>query len=639
MTGRRATRIRRALLALAFLAVLWAGVVALTGGFAGQVAGVRVSSRNVWNPILLAIVSACAALVLSLPTRGAALNADVRWWWSTVQRARHAMAGLWWVQWADLATMIAIGGAALQVYDWAGGRPLWLDEEMLALNVRDRSLAELTGSLWLDQTAPFGWLATQRGAMLLLGRSEIAVRFVPVLFGIAMLAAARWVGRRWMTAAGGSALVALCALGQWVFHYSLELKHYSADIFFALLLPAMVVWAMEAEGRYRRLRRATIWWVVSAAGLWWANGALFVTPVCAVALWSSLWRVDGRRSAVTFAVFGFGWLLSLALHYIVALRFALGSGYLREYWSFGMPPASAGAIGTVGWLIDQAAPFAVTPGGTQLPVLFWVIVFSGALFARPRILGYLVAAIPLSACVLAAIRFVPLYERLSLWVVPALYVAIALCIDAGIRWARDAFARGRTARAVVAGLVSVAGLWLCIDISARGWRDIMRNRPLTENHSLDDRAGVTWLMAQRRPGDAVLTTLFGLPAVWWYGGVSVAPPISGGSLPDGSQVLQVAYHPPGPRCDEDAVRRALVPYRRALVFLGFRFDDVPDEFDDLLLRELEEIGGIAAFQRFAGVTRAAILQLAPGPRSSRTANPARAPRLRGCLSVEPARRW
>ena len=39
---------------------------------------------------------------------------------------------------------------------------MWVDEEMIALNLRDRGWLDLAGPLWLGQTAPLGWLALQR---------------------------------------------------------------------------------------------------------------------------------------------------------------------------------------------------------------------------------------------------------------------------------------------------------------------------------------------------------------------------------------------------------------------------------------------------------------------------------------------
>ena len=56
---------------------------------------------------------------------------------------------------------------------------MWVDEEMLGLNVRDRSFTALTGPLWLGQAAPLGWLALERASMLTIGLS-VEVRQIPL---------------------------------------------------------------------------------------------------------------------------------------------------------------------------------------------------------------------------------------------------------------------------------------------------------------------------------------------------------------------------------------------------------------------------------------------------------------------------
>ena len=114
--------IRRALRILTAACVMWAGVVGLTGGFRFEIGILRVSSRETGRPLLAALIASVIAILefrrLLVPT------------------------------------------------------PLWLDEETIALNVRDRAFSQLGGPLWLGQSAPFGWLVFERAAILALGTSE-----------------------------------------------------------------------------------------------------------------------------------------------------------------------------------------------------------------------------------------------------------------------------------------------------------------------------------------------------------------------------------------------------------------------------------------------------------------------------------
>jgi hypothetical protein len=139
----------------------------------------------------------------------------------------------------------------------------------------------------------------------------------------------------------------------------------------------------------------------------------------------------------------------------------------------------------------------------------------------------------------------------------------------------------------------------------------------------------------------VLTTRLALPAVWWYADALLSPPTLGGFLRDRIPILEVDHAEQGRACHRDDLRRALLEYRRALVYLGFRFDDVPPGFDDFLLQELRRIGRVTESQRFPGVTRALVVDIVPSRQeSARAAFLLDSPTpTTGCISVQPARRW
>ena len=165
-----------------------------------------------------------------------------------------------------------------------------------------------------------------------------------------------------------------------------------------------------------------------------------------------------------------------------------------------MVPPEASLAETVRWLGVHVAPLADSPGGSTHPVLFWATALCGFLFARRWLFACVFGTVVASAFLLAGIRMVPLYERLSLWALPALYVGIALSLDAATRWGRNGYTRGQQGPVAAAVLMTVAGLWSCVDIGQRGWRDITNGYVPDSNLGTDDRTGVRWLLAQRRPG-------------------------------------------------------------------------------------------------------------------------------------------
>ncbi len=566
--------------------------------------------------------------------REAVVSAPRRRWWSIVPIVWAAVS-------VHVGVVIVVLASGLLVYQWTGGRTLWLDEEMIAANIRDRGFADLTGALWLGQTAPLGWLLLQRAILVVFGTSEVALRFVPVLFGIATLVTAVWIGRRWMTPIGAAALAILFGCGYWFLFHVLELKQYSSDGFWALLIPALAAAAVEPDDAttQERRRRMTVWWTVAAIGQFFALGAVLVTPACALTLLAIVYRRDGWRAAVHAALPGVGWLAAFGLHYHLSLRAAAESDYLYEYWAYFIPPASAGVWETVSWLASRLGPFAGKPGGADGWTVFWLAAVIGvAIGWKHSRLALFFGLVPLSGLIWSGLRFLPFGDRVSLWIVPALYVAIALGVDSAARFFTRA-GRRRLLPGVAAVAAGAIGITATFDVA--GGRGLLTQGRLTFNHALDDRSAVAWLMAQRQPGDAMISTHHGLPAIWWYGSI----PIGVAKFhPDGGPVFELSNV--SAPCDQGDIATMLSGQRRALVYLGW-IDDRFRGLDDLFLLRLREIGTIVASRDFVW-GRALVVDLQPSARADQDEAPdppsefgpsLDASKVDGCLRLRPGRRW
>lgn len=505
---------------------------------------------------------------------------------------------------------------------------------MIALNIRDRSFADLPGVLWLGQSAPLGWLVVQRLVLLVSGTGELALRAVPLLFGISTLVAAAWVGLRWIHGLSTLLLMTMIALGQWLSHYRFELKHYTADAFWALVLPALAAWALEGRGPDARWRW-TRWWAVAALAQWTANGALFATPGCAVILCLVIARREGAHAALRFAATGLLWAVSAGAHYLLSLRHAHESRHLREYWADAVAPFEAGAIEVAAWFAARLPALADNPGGSGAGLALWIAAIAGFVFSRRPVVAALFASVPLSAFVLAAVGLVPLHDRVALWIVPALYVGVALLADASL----DSLASWRAAgrfRIAAAVAAAVIALHAGIGVVDRGRRNLDLEAPSDNNHALDDRRAVAWLMARRQPGDALLSTRLGWPAVWWYGDISLRRPAPAARLADGTVMYELTHDRSVPGCGA-ALADTLRPHRRALVYVGF--PDMPSGYFDLVLHQLSAAGRVVDSAEFAGLSRVAVVEVARtggGPEAVQEGAP---PPLDGCVGVRRARRW
>jgi len=525
-------------------------------------------------------------------------------------------------------------GSGSLIYQWYWTRPLWVDEEMIALNFRDRSVFELAGPLWLHQAAPLGWLILQRALLVTVDAGERTLRALPVLFGIATLWVAVWAGRRWLRPVGAAVFTSLCSFGLYISFFPLETKQYSADAFFGLLLPALAVWTLEPVERHGEVRQGRIlgWWLMASAALWIANGALFTAPACAAVMGLVVFQRAGVRKALLASVPGIILLASFAVHFWLSMRYVLHSEYLQDYWWHAFPPDDAGPLQTLAWLASQVPMLARNPGGAEMWPAFWIAAAVGAAIAVRRhfSLGAVLIAVPVSAFVFGGFHLVPLEERLSLWALPPLYLAIAVAAE-----------QSRPRLAIVAALLA---LLVSGDIIRRGVHDV-RVRPRS-NHNLDDRAGVGFLLAQRRPGDVLATVRLGLPAVWWYAGVNVAPPNLGRAYePDGAPILEIRYYGPGPDCRRDDLTAALEGKSRVGIYLGFDSRFTPG-FQEMVLDTLSTLGRMTAYRTVAAEGIAAVFDLEqpPGPWSVVLTRPGGTglpdvPRAAGCVGFFPATRW
>ncbi len=627
----------RFLCALSALAAGWAIVLWLTGGFLIELEGLRISSRRPRNAAVISLFLALLVWLLTFSPDGRHTFQTEwsRWrrrYLSIVQHRRvlHAF------HIAGSALTIALVGMAIDIYQWRRSLPLWVDEEMIALNLRDRSLPDLAGTLWLGQSAPFGWLILERMAMAVLGTGEAALRAVPLLFGIATLGVAAVVGQRWMGRIAAAVFVVVCWISPLLSHYRFEIKHYTADVLFGLLLPFLAVWAIEAESTVNRARRVWLWWCAAAIGHWFANGALLVTPASAIFLSVALWRRDGRRAAASIVIGGFIWLASFALHYQISIRHTLDNAFLRATWSAEMLPPALGLAGNMRWFLERLEPLALNPGGTTLAIVLWTSAICGWALSLKRRMGFVMAGVVLSAFAFASV--VPLYERFSIWIVPALYAGVALLIDRCVAVGADAVVRRRWALVAAAMLALFVQFRLASDILRRGRADLMTRHGATHKHQLDDRAAVRWLMSQWQPGDALITMHLALPAVWWYGRISIADAAGAGSvLHDGGPIFEVG---PTTNCPSRQLENALKSHRRVLVYLGF---DVIPGFDRVLLHDLAQLGEMAAHREFGQLGRAAVVDLnLPASGSIKRLNrnrTAEAAAFEGCVGVQRAARW
>lgn len=343
-------------------------------------------------------------------------------------------------EWLALVALVALG-AALRIWQYAANSSLWLDEVALAMGiVRTDLMGLLTAPLPYDQVAPKGFLLLQKLAVLAFGPSDYALRLVPFSCSLVALVVFARLATKMLDGVAPVAAVLLFATAAPLIAFSALVKQYTADVCVAVLLLGLA-WELTSQPLTTpRAVRATL----AGAALVWlsqpgvlivgALGALFVAWPLVLSS-----RLGPPRSLIALLA---GWGLSALA--VTLAGFASMTAPTREYmlrfWAAGFPPSPLSQVLHTFWPWDRlmalfgGGPAAQAGLGYPLPAQYAVLAAGGLglLWRRNRRASLLLAA-PLVVTLGAAVaKQYPFSDRLILFLVPALMLAIAAAIE-GLR--------------------------------------------------------------------------------------------------------------------------------------------------------------------------------------------------------------
>ncbi|WP_203717546.1 glycosyltransferase family 39 protein [Asanoa siamensis] len=517
----------------------------------------------------------------------------------------------WWrLTWADLSLIPLVAGVVLFVRAYAAGAPLWGDEQMIARNIRDRGFLDLGGALDYNQSAPLGWLWAQHAVTTILGTDEYALRLLPLLAALGTLVLAWLIGRRWLGPVGAVVLVSFVATSAAAIRYAAEVKQYSGDLFWTMLLLGATMLLLERARP--TVRQYVLWWSLAALACLFSMGAMLATPVFAAVLVGAAWLRSGWRSALRAALPFLVWLAVFVVHYLVSLRYVVGSEYMATFWGGrGYPPPGASLGETVTWSLGRLRLLAGDPLGLVPPDqgsrylaavtrVFWLLAGLGCLAAarRSRPFGALLAGVVLFAYVLAFAEVVPLYMRMAIWILPAVWVAVGFAADAG---AELAVAAARGARRTWRGALALAGgaAAVVLVFALLGPLAVARTGPLPAG-DFDERATVRWLAAEHRPGDVTLVLSLSRHAVGWYADHELQP----------RREPVAAPPPPGTACAGRDLRAIVDGFQRVLVY-GALKDGQPATTGAQVRADLAGMGTVVADRSQGSKWLAMVVELRP----------------------------
>lgn len=325
-----------------------------------------------------------------------------------------------------IAVVAMVIGAVLRIVEFARGRPLWLDEAMLGLNIASRSMGQLTRALDYDQTAPVLYLWIERWMVALGGVSERTLRALPFIAGLALVPMVWLAAKRLAGASAAAIATLLVAVSISLVAFSAEAKQYSVDAFASVV----IVWlAARIVDEPNDLQRWMVFALGGVACLMLSQPTVFVLAgaVVALILDPKIRRAPGaiRRLLISSVVCA-GVFVAV---YFLLYRATSQSTYMRAFWDGTFLDLHTGDIGQRFYMFVLAA-FSTPFLGGSLTLPAWVLPTAWlagvtALWTRSRTAALIVALPMLFAVLASAHRFYPVMDRLFLFTVPLTMIALA----------------------------------------------------------------------------------------------------------------------------------------------------------------------------------------------------------------------
>jgi hypothetical protein len=357
---------------------------------------------------------------------------------------------------------ILLVGVVLRTMQYLGRNSFWFDELAIALNMQQRSLAVLVSQpLDLLQVAPAGFLAVVKIGSDLLGVTELGLRLVPWLSGIAAIFLFWRVSIRILAGAPLLAAVVLFSVSPSLVWYGNNVKPYAGDVTATLLL---VLFALRFHERPHDRRAALSAGLIGGGALFFSFPAV-VTAAVLGAILSWWWLRDRPRgSPGPLLALAMPWAIAAIAAGVIALRLKgiETDAYMRRFWADDFPPAPWHGLSALLWIPDRL--FSIL--GFQLLFIAreWTvgIIFVGVcaalgcfglfdLFRNSPWKAALIVAPTVAAVLAATAQFLPFGLRVSLYA----GWPLQLFAMAGLQalW-RAIPARARLAPVVLAALIA-----------------------------------------------------------------------------------------------------------------------------------------------------------------------------------------
>jgi hypothetical protein len=339
---------------------------------------------------------------------------------------------IWW--WLTLSAVLI--GVGLRLWQWQLGTTFFIDELAVLQNLVTRPLSELIGvPLAEAQVAPPLFLVVEKACLVMLGRSELALRLPALLSSLAALFLMWSVAKRVLDEPLVPLAVLTFAVGFTLVYYSNQVKQYSGDVAVSLLIIKLTL-----DLRAKPLHTQLFLGLVALTGLvlpLYSQASLMVFAGCGAALLLLAWLDTGRpRLKVTLAVVG-AWAIGCGMSLVVAQAALqpIDRAFMHFFWRDGLLPLNAHLPVVLAG--EMAERWAIGLGWPHPSSIWVVFTFTGVilLWQQRRETALILTAPWLVSIAASAAQQFPLRIRQIDFLVPFMVLFVFVSLQALVRWA------------------------------------------------------------------------------------------------------------------------------------------------------------------------------------------------------------
>jgi hypothetical protein len=396
------------------------------------------------------------------------------------------------------------------MWQWSAQTTMWLDEIWIAQNLRDRGMGELLFEpLANRQIAPPGFLASVEITTMVLGMSEAALRLVPLAASVLALLILWRVARRFLDGVALASVLLVAATSPALIWYAGNVKQYSSDVAFSLLLVWLGLRYLEEP---EDLSRALAAGGIGIIAVLSSHAAVLTAFVIGLVLVLDHLRARETVPIRPLSVMVGAWAAGSGVAAWAALSFSSPSvrEHMRGFWSDGLAPWDNGVIAVALWiperLYNTLAHFLVfldEPFGIlAAPLAGLALLGLPVLWRMHRTRGAVLLAPVMGALLGGLSGLLPIDHRL------AVHAGASIVVASLIGWSAWAAMESRWLKvgAVVAGIIAVMPMPLIV---------LLQSQP--PFRAPDTRAVLESLAPRLAAEDAVYAYCYAAPAAEYYG--------------------------------------------------------------------------------------------------------------------------